>query len=283
MKNYGLLLLVSAIWGSSYIFMKILAPVYGALFVAFSRIFIGGVIVTIYCLIKGIKFDFKKNFKHYLIVGLIGCGLPFVFFSYAALYINASLSVIINALTPIFVSMYGIYFLKEKLKIIQVIGLVLAFMGVVYISLSNSSSSVSTSVYGVILVVLATQCYALNNIYATLKTRHINPVALSAGSLIFTALLLMPVALLTVKTTRVDFVFEFLFLGLVCTGIAYMIYYYLVSQITTRALQTTFLQPLFGVLWSYLFLGEDITVKLIIGMIVTIVGVYMFLSVKIKR
>lgn len=281
-KSITILILLSAIWGTSYMFMKVLSPVYGAFFVAFSRIFIGGISILIYCKAVGIKLNFKKNLKEYLITGLVGCGIPFTCFCFAALYIDASLSVILNALTPIFVSLFGIYFLKEKLSVKQIIGLLIAFGGVLYISFLNGIGNSYSIVIGVILILIAVQCYALNNIYAKLKTNHIPSSALTAGGLLVTSLLMMPFAFMTLETTEVSHLFELLFLGIICTGVAFVLYYRLVAMIGTKALTTTLLQPPFGVLWAFLFLGENITVLLIGGIIITIIGVYIFLSDKLK-
>ncbi len=132
MKNFGLLMLVSAIWGFSYIFMKILSPVYGGYFVAFSRLFIGGSFLLIYAKIKSIKINFKENYRHYIVVAIFNCALPLTCFSLAALYIDATLSVVVNSLSPILASMYGIHFLKEKLSSKQILGLVMAFSSIVF-------------------------------------------------------------------------------------------------------------------------------------------------------
>ncbi len=282
MKNYGLLILVSAIWGFSYIFMKVLSPVYGGYFVAFSRLFIGGVFLLIYNKFNNVEVGLKENFKHYLVVAIFNCAMPLTCFSLAAIYIDASLSVVVNSLSPILASMYGIYFLKEKLSFKQVVGLVLAFSSVVYITLLKGSGPSDSIFLGVVLAFSAANGYAISNIYINLKSRHVNSRAIAGTSTFMGSLLVLPVALYTVETTQVSLVFQFLFLGIVCTGIANAIYFYLITQIGTRALSSTFIQPIFGSLWAVIFLGEVLTVKMIITTFVIIVGVYIFLSEKIK-
>ncbi len=96
------------------------------------------------------------------------------------------------------------------------------------------------------------------------------------------SLLILPIALYSVETTEVTLVFQFLFLGIVCTGIANAIYFYLITQIGTKALSTTFIQPIFGSLWAVIFLGEVFTFKMIVTTVVIIIGVYIFLSDKLK-
>ncbi len=174
MKNYGLLILVSAIWGFSYIFMKMLSPLYGGYFVAFSRLFIGGTFLVIYNKINRVEIKLKENFKHYLVVAIFNCALPLTCFSLAALYIDASLSVVVNSLSPILASMYGIYFLKEKLSTKQIIGLLMAFSSVVYITLLKDAGQSKSIILGVVLAFTAANGYAISSIYINLKAKHVN-------------------------------------------------------------------------------------------------------------
>lgn len=282
MKNYGLLILVSAIWGFSYIFMKMLSPVYGGYFVAFSRLFIGGTFLLIYNKINRVEIKLKENFKHYLVIAIFNCALPLTCFSLAALYIDASLSVVVNSLSPILASMYGIYFLKEKLSTKQIIGLLMAFSSVVYITLLKDAGQSKSIILGVVLAFSAANGYAISSIYINLKAKHVNSRAIAGVSTFMGSLLILPIALYSVETTEVTLVFQFLFLGIVCTGIANAIYFYLITQIGTKALSTTFIQPIFGSLWAVIFLGEVFTFKMVVTTIVIIIGVYIFLSDKLK-
>lgn len=282
MKNFGLLLLVSAIWGFSYIFMKILSPVYGGSFVAFSRLFIGGIFLLTYSKINNVKFNLKKDYKHYLVAGFFNGALPMTCFSIAALYIDASLSVVINSMSPILASFYGIYFLKEKLTTKQILGLSIAFTSIIYITYLKDSSQ-QTQLLGVILALAATNGYAITSIYISMKAQHIDPKAMSSVSTVFGAMMVLPLAIATVKTTEVGYVFQFLFLGVICTGIALAIYFYLLKEMGTKALSSTFLQPIFGSLWAVIFLGEKLTIPMIVTTFTIILGVYIFLSDKISN
>lgn len=281
MKNFILLLSVSAIWGFSYIFMKILSPVYGGYFVAYSRLIIGGTFLLIYSLIKKTKFNIKDNYKHYLIIGLLNGAIPTVGFSVAALYIDASLSVIINCMAPILVSLYGIHFLKEKLSFKQIVGLTIAFTSIIYITYLKDSTQ-ETQLLGIILALLATNSYALTSIYISLKASDVDPQAMSTMSTLAGSFIVMPLAIATVKTTEIGYIFEFMFLGVACTGIALAIYFYLLKEMGTKALSSTFLQPIFGSLWAVIFLGEKLTMPMIITTFTIIFGVYIFLSDEIS-
>ncbi len=281
MKNFGLLILISAIWSSSYIFMKVLSPVYGGFFVAFSRMFIGGTFSIIYAKIVGVKFDFKNNTKHYIVIALLNSALPLTCFSIAALYIDASLSVVINSLSSVFASMYGIYFLKEKITMKQAFGLTIAFTSVVYMSMLKDSAG-SSQTLGIVLAFVATNCYALSSIYITLKAKHVDARASASVATLIGSMMIFPIALFTLQSTEINYIFEFLFLGILCTGVAYIIYFYLIKQIGVKALATTFIQPAFGSIWAVIFLGETLTIKMIITTCTIIFGVYIFLSDKIK-
>ncbi len=280
MKNYSLLVLVSGIWGFSYIFMKVLSPVYGGYAVAFSRLFIGGIFLVIYCKLTNVDFEFKKNYKHYVVVSLLNCAIPLTCFSLAAIYIDASLSVIINSLSPIMASIYGIYFLNEKLSKKQVFGLLLAFFSVAYITLLKQSGVENSAFYGIILAFIAANGYALSSIYISLKAKDVNPKAIASCATFIGSLFVLPLAITTVKTLEVNYVFQFLALGILCTGIANAIYFYILKEIGIKALSTTLLQPIFGSIWAYLFLDEVFTFPMIIAIGLIIFGVYTFLKEK---
>ncbi len=280
MKNYSLLVLVSGIWGFSYIFMKILSPVYGGYFVSFSRLFIGGLFLLVYCKITNIKFDFKSNYKHYIVVSLLNCAIPLTCFSLAAIYIDASLSVIINSLSPIMASIYGIYFLNEKLSKKQVFGLLLAFFSVSFITLLKNSNVENSAFYGIVLAFIAANGYALSSIYISLNAKHVNPKAIASAATFLGSLFVLPFAIITIETTEVNYIFQFLALGIFCTGIANAIYFYILKEIGIKALSTTLLQPIFGSFWAYLFLDEKFTFPMIIAIVLIIFGVYTFIKEK---
>lgn len=281
MKNFWLLVLVSAIWGSSFIFMRVLSPIYGGYFVAFSRMFIGGIFTLIYAKIVGVKFDFKNNFKHYLFIAFFNGALPLTCFSLAAVYIDASLSAILNSTSSILASIYGIYFLKEKLSIKQIFGLMLAFFSLLYITVLKDASQ-DIKVIGIILALIATNGYAISSIYISLKAKNVDSRAFASVSTFMGSMLLLPLAFSTVQIIDSNYVFHFLFLGIMCTGVAYLIYFYLIKNIGVKALSTTFLQPIFGSIWAVLFLGEIFTLRMAVTTLLIVLGVYVFLSDKIK-
>ncbi len=106
--DYVLLVTLSAIWGSSFIFMRILAPALGPVVTADMRLLIAGIALTLYLRFRKQQLDFFKNLKRYVIVGLLNSGIPFLLFSFAALHLPSSISVIINSLTPLFGVLFSI-------------------------------------------------------------------------------------------------------------------------------------------------------------------------------
>lgn len=103
-KELGALLLLGALWGASFIFIRIAAPVLGPIWLIDLRVWIAGVVLLIYALIVRKLPDFKKEWKYYLMLGLLNAAIPFSLIAYSAVHLNASLTAILNATTPLFYS-----------------------------------------------------------------------------------------------------------------------------------------------------------------------------------
>ena len=273
-----LLFALSGIWGGSFIFMRHLAPIFGAVITADLRLLIAGAFLLGLLTLMGTKPEWRKHWKQYLIAGAVNSGAPALLYSFAALHIPASISVIINSMAPIFVVMFSIIWLGEKLSIVKVAGLLLGTGGVALVASVGAVSGSAMSILAILACVGAACCYGLAGVYIKKYSSHIKPRLMAMGSQALVGAILFPLifAFPPAQTVTANSVLILAGFAVLCSAIAYLIYYYLVSKVgPTKTLTVTFLMPAFGMLWSNLFLGERITTFMIVGTCIILLGTYL--------
>ena len=270
MRSADLLRLISlaAIWGASFLFMRVLAPVVGVLWSAEVRVGLAGMVLLAMMLLTQRPMDFRKNWKSFLILGAINSALPFALYSYAALSIPAGYSAIVNATSPLWGAVMGAVFLAEKLTLRKMTGMAVGILGVAFLVRLGPVEFNSKLVLAVLACVGATLCYAIVGIYTKKKLTGITPMQMATGSQVGAALVLLPFLPLAPVQGEITAAIAMvgIALALLCSALAYLIYFRLMADLgPTKALTVTFLIPLFALLWGYLFLHETITVNTAIG------------------
>ena len=262
------LIALAAIWGGSFIFMRIAAPVLGPIWTADLRVGIGGLVLWLAFLIRGTSLGWREHGRHYLILGGVNTALPFALYSFAAQHIPASYSVILNATSPLFGAVLSVFFLRDRLTSGKWFGLALGAAGVALVTNLGATRTDAMFWLSIGACLLAAACYAVGATYLKLRASHLNPAAISTASLLCAGLLLAPGLPFVPPRAPVTGVViaSVAALAVVCSALAYLIYYRLIARIgPTKALTVTFLMPVFGILWGFLFLNENITWKMIAG------------------
>lgn len=285
MKSLHVLLLVvlSAIWGGSFIFMRILAPVFGATGTACMRLLIAALFLLVYYKLSGYKINWKKDWQLLLVIGIINSAIPFYSYAYAALHIPAGLSVIVNTMSPMFGALFAALILKERLTLSKGTGLLLGTLGVFIITGSKAVTPSLESYFSVGACLLATVCYGLSGVLIKKFGHGVEAKALAGGSQLFAGLSLLPFLFLTgiSKPVTIEITGILITFAILCSAIAYLIYYYLLKEMgPTRALTVTFLMPLFGIFWGWLILGEPLYPSMLMGAGVILMGTYLVVKPK---
>jgi len=286
-----LLLIPSALWGSSFIFMHHLSPVFGPTLTATLRTVIASIFLMGMFAIQGYKVYWKRDYKLFILIGITNSAIPFSLYAYAALYIPSSLSVIINSTSPMFGAMFGLMMLRDKLSGRTIFGLLLGTAGVGLVS-SDILAQNSFELYlSIAACVGAALLYGLNSTIVKKYATHIEPKQLTVGSLTFAGvglMLLYFILSLTGKTPEIVSqnialdIGVIIAFGVLCTSIPYIVYYKLIKEIgPVKALTVTYLMPVFGLFWGILF-GEVITLVMVFGLVVILSGIYI-LSYKKKE
>jgi len=280
-KNTTRLIVLSAIWGSSFIFMRIIAPVLGPILTACLRCLIAGLFLLGVFKLTNYKINWKKDYKELLIIGVLNSAVPFTMFSYAAINIPASLSTVLNSTTPMIGAILASTFAIEPLSLKKSIGLVVGSIGVAIISSVNLVGSSPSYFLSIGACLIATTCYGINGVYVKLKASHIEPKAIAAGSQLFAGLVLVPLTFFT--PVSINFTFELVLtvvaFAVICSAIAYLLFFELIRNVgPTKTLTVTFLVPIFGITWATLLLKEPITFPFVMGGLIILMGTYFVTS-----
>lgn len=274
------LVLLASISGSSFIFTRTLAPVLGPIGTADLRVLLAGVALLIYAAIIRFDVEWKQHWKLYAGIGLINSGLPFLLYSFAAVQLPASYLAIINASSPLFGALFSALWLGERLSSSKLGGLLLGMFGVGLVSYGGASGQNATLmvVASVGACVLAAMCYALSGVYIKLKAKSVKPLALAGCSQFAAGVLMAPLVAAQPVPGPVtsSVLLNLAALAIVCSAIAYLIYFRLIAEIgPTRTLTVTFLSPLFAMLAGHWILGEVVTAQMLIGVAVIIASTLM--------
>lgn len=270
------LVALGAIWGASYIFIRVAVEPFGPVPLMFLRVALSAAILLAYARWRRIPLDIRRHWRRYLLLGALSSAVPFTLIGWAELTVTASMAAILMSTTPLFATLLAALALGEPLTIAKLIGGALGMLGVT-LTVGGSSLELTADVLlatGALLA--ATLCYALGGVYAKRSFAGVNSLSLSTGQLLGSSCILAPVALMRPPQHELSgiAIAALLALVLLCTALAYQLYYYLIiSAGPTQALTVTLLVPIFGVGWGALLLGESISAGMLAGLLIVLLSV----------
>lgn len=271
----GEMLLLAAIWGSSFLFMRMGAGEFGP--VALAALRVAGAALFLMPLLhwRGQMGALRRHALAIFVVGLLNSALPFLCFAYAALTIGAGLASIFNAATPLFGALIAWLWLKDRLTPSRVLGLAIGFAGVLGLVWQQASFAPGGNGWALLACLLATLMYGVAASTTKRFLTGVPPLALAAGSQLSAALVLALPALWwwPARMPSATAWAAVVSLALLCTGIAYVLFFRLIGKIgPANTIAVTFLIPVFAVLWGMLFLGEAVTLPMLAGCAVIVLG-----------
>ena len=273
------LVALAALWGASFLFMRVAAPEFGP--VALTALRVAGAALLLLPLLaaRGQVDSLRTHWRPIAVVGLVNSALPFALFSLAALAISAGLASIFNTTAAMWAALIAWAWLGEKLTPSRLFGLALGFVGV--LGLAWDKASLPAGEHGVrpavaiACVLLATLCYGYAANYTRRRLTGVPPLAVAAGSQTAAAAMLALPALAWMPPVLPSLTawLNLAALALLCTGVAYLLYFRLIARVgAARAITVTYLIPLFAMLWDFLFLAERITPPMLAGGAVILLG-----------
>ena len=269
------LLALALIWSASFVFIRVLAPVLGPVWVATSRMLVAGAALTLGFVALRMHVDVRRHWRAYLFVGVLNSALPFLLFAYAALTLPASYLVILNAVLPMLAAVASAIWLGDPLDARKVTGLAIGTAGVVLVSRAGPLAADVGVAVAIAASIAAVACYALAGVWLKRRAGTLHPIAVAGWSQLLGGVALLPVAVAVPVHAAITpmIVANLLALALVCSAAAYMLYFRLIANVgPTRAMTVTFLMPAFGMLWGRLFLDETITLPMLAGAVLIVAG-----------
>lgn len=271
--NLVYLLVLAALWGGSFLFIRVGVTEFGVAPLMELRVGIGGLFLLALLFVrKPVRESIDIMRKHawpLLVAGILNSAAPFCLFAFAELTLSAGVTSVINATTPLWGAIVAFLWLKDRLSTLRVAGLAIGFIGVLALVWNQiampqvAGSSQSSTALAAAAALGATLLYGIAANYTKRKLTGVDSLAVAAGTMVGATIVLMPFALLTWPVAPVSMTSwgAVIALGITCTGVAYMLYFYLIAAIgPARTITVTFIIPIFGILWGAIFLSERVSV-----------------------
>jgi drug/metabolite transporter (DMT)-like permease len=264
--DYARLVCLAAIWGGAFIFLRVAAPVLGPAWTAELRVLLGGLALLAWFRLTGFDAGIARHARFHLLIGTVNIALPFVLYSYAAMHAPASLLAIVNASAPMFGLAWSALARDERVTWRKAAGLALGIAGVALIA--RPSGGIAGLGAPLAAALGACAAYGLTGVLMKRYASGASPRGMAAGNQLAAALVLVPLLpLLPPLSAPTPLVLaNVLALAVLASGVAFVLYFRLIADIgATRALTVTYLIPLFGVLWGWVFLGETLPAAALAG------------------
>lgn len=269
------LLLLAALWGASFLFMRVAAPEFGPVPLIEIRVAVAALFLLAILTWRGGLGGMLGKAVPLTVVGAINSALPFSLFAYAMLSVTAGFAAVLNASAPLFGALVAYLWFRETLTPARVLGLGVGFAGVLVLVWGKISFKADGSGWAVVAALVASLAYGIAANYTKRHLTGFDPVATATGSQIAATALLLPLAVLYWPATMPSLSswLSAIALGIACTAIAYILYFRLIAHLgPAKAIAVTYLIPVFGMVWGLVFLHEVITPSMITGCVVILLG-----------
>jgi drug/metabolite transporter (DMT)-like permease len=273
------LVVLAALWGASFLFMRMGAAEFGALPLAFVRVAGASALLLPLLWLRGQGPALARHWRPVAVVGIANSAVPFTLFALGALVLGTGLMAVFNATAPLWGALIAWLWLADRPSASRVFGLAVGFAGVLALSygkadLRADASGISPAI-GIAACIVATMFYGFGANYAKKAAAAVPPLAVAAGSQAAAALVLAPLAWWAWPATPPGMRswLAALMLAVLCTAFAYILYFRLIARVgAARAISVTFLIPAFAALWGFVFLREVPTAAMLAGCAVILLG-----------
>jgi drug/metabolite transporter (DMT)-like permease len=285
-RDFGALLLLGALWGASYTFIRIAVPALGPFALMGMRVALAASVLTLYAaVLDGSMPKLRVRWKEFLIVGATNSAIPFTLIAAAEIELTASLAAILNSTTALFAAVVAAVWIGEALTTKKVFGLVVGLVGVAVLVGWDPIPLNSIVLLSVGAMLAASLSYAVGGVYVKRTFAGVPPLAMAIGQQTGAAFLLVPLAAVSLpeEAPPLPAAFSALALTLLSTAVAYLLYFRLIENVgPTKTLTVTFLIPVFGLLFGVLFLGEPVGVGTLVGFGIILYSVALVTEVRLR-
>lgn len=282
----GALVLLAAIWGASFLFIRQAAHDFGPFGLMFLRTFLAGLVLLASVVVMRNLPNLQGKWRIFFIMGTLNAALPFTLIAFSELTITASLASILNSTTPLWTALIAAIWVGDKLTPTKIMGLILGIVGVTVLVGGSPLEFNTEYLIAVFAMLTAAFCYAVGTVYAAQHVKGISAIHASIGQLLAAAIVLAIPAAATIPETppSTSAVLALLALVLLSTSFAYLLYFFLLKNVgPTNTAATIFLVPVFGTIWGIIFFKEPFNLGMLLGMALILMSVGLVLGIGLPK
>ncbi|WP_436515880.1 DMT family transporter [Ekhidna sp. To15] len=280
-KNIHLLILLASLWGPSFLFIKIAVLEIPPIMLAALRIGIAAVILNILLALKNERLPLDPIFwKRTFIAGLFAQAIPFVLINWGEQFVDSSLASILNGLMPLFTIIFAHFIIAdERLTGKKLFGVTLGFLGLIVLVMPSIMGGVDGSMLGIMAITAAAVSYGIGLSYIRKYFANTPSFKAPAAQLLSVTIYLVPLAFImnpefNLAATSIPALSSLFILAFFGTAIAFIVYFRLIERSSAGyASLVTYLMPIYGVILGVAFLGEEVSIWMILGAVLILLGI----------
>ena len=275
-RDLGALLLLSALWGASFIYIRVAVPALGPFVLVELRVGLAAVVLALCAALVGRLPKLRRRWRQFVLLGAVNVAIPFSLISAAEINLTASLAAILNSTTVMFTAVVAAVWMGDALTARKLVGVALGIVGVTVLVGWDPITMNWTVALSVGAMLAASLAYALGSVYAKRTFADSPPLAIASGQLTAAAMLMLPLAAVSApeQSPSTIVVLSVLGLALPSTAVAYMLYFRLIANVGPTSTSTvTLLVPLFGLLFGVVLLDEPVGVGTLAGLVLILSSV----------
>ena len=269
------LVALSALWGGSFLFMRIAAPEFGPLVLVEVRVVIAALFLLPIFLLRANISELTVHWKKLAILSVLNSAAPFFLLTFATLSITGGFAGILNATAPIFAAIVAWVWLSDRLGVSQIVGLVIGFLGVLVLVWNKVTLDFDGTTVAILAGIIAAIFYGVGGNFTKKYMGQMNSLAIATGTMTAAAIILLPIAIYLWPSEPVSTRswIAAIIMGVASTGIAYILYFRLIRNVgPVKAITVTFLIPAFAMLWGAIFIDEKVTSIMVVGCTIIFLG-----------
>lgn len=269
------LLVLSALWGASFLFMRVAAPEFGPLVIGFLRALIATLLLLPFLLLRSGIAELRSNWKKLVLVGVLNSAIPFCLLALATISLSGGFAAILNSTAPLWAAMIAWIWLGDRLDRSRITGLIIGFTGVVVLVWNKAGIAAPGVAMAILAAVSAALFYGIGANFTQKYLHGISALALATGSMLAATIVLLPAGILLwpAKMISVQAWLAIIMMGVASTGIAYVLYFRLIANVgPAKAITTTYLVPGFAVVWGAMFINESLSANMVLGGAIILIG-----------
>jgi drug/metabolite transporter (DMT)-like permease len=285
-RDLGALLLLSALWGASFIYIRVAVPALGPFVLVELRVGLAAVALVLCAALVGRLPKLRGRWRQFALLGAVNVAIPFSLISAAEINLTASLAAILNSTTVMFTAVVAAVWMGDALTARKLVGVALGIVGVTVLVGWDPIAMNWAVALSVGAMLAASLAYALGSVYAKRTFADSPPLAIASGQLAAAAMLMLPLAAVSApeQSPSTIVVLSVLGLALPSTAVAYMLYFRLIANVGPTSTSTvTLLVPLFGLLFGVVLLDEPVGVGTLAGLVLILSSVILITGLGAAR